>query len=54
MCNLRVKHKVTKYVELVGKGRLILTEIVKDLHNLLRLHNLFETMLKRVQSQKIE
>lgn len=51
MSDLRVKNVVAHHVVLVDEGGLVLTEIVKDLHDAFRFHDFLEPVLKGIDSQ---
>ena len=48
MRNLRVKYEIANQVILAYQGRSILAEVVEDLHDLVGLHYLAESVYKRI------
>lgn len=53
MCDLCIKHKIANKVVLANEGWGIFTEIMKDLHDLVRLENFFKPVLAWVHGSKI-
>ena len=53
MGNLSVEYKVANEVVLTDEGRGIFTEIVEDLHYLVRFHHFFEPVVERIYSLQI-
>lgn len=54
MCDLGIENEIANQVVLVYERGLVLTKVMKDFHNVLGLHDLFQSVGERVNCEQVK
>lgn len=54
MRDLSVKDEIADKVVLADEGRGVLTKVVEDLHDLIRFHHFFESVVERINGLQVD